>query len=323
MYRLLASLCLIVAMVVTMDRVLASSLGSLLLRSDDRFISIYRPDPPDTAQSRPAARPADVVVLGNSRADNHFPAAEVEKATCGKALNLGMGGAPTVISDLLWQDYVERHGAPRLLILEPTGVVDDPHMLADLPLFGYYSPRVDAYLRQEQPQLWASDHAFNLLAFNSNQTIRLALGLLRPADDRTLSGTIPTSLKAQISRLPMEKMEGFEANWRALDRIIATARSHGTRVAVVVTPFYPGYVARVSNFDEFFTKLKQRLPQDVAVIDARHAVAEETSFMDALHVNQQGVRTMFATIEPDLQAQGTCPVDAVAQLSGLMGTARH
>lgn len=316
MFRLLASLCLIVAMVVTMDRVLASSLGSLLLRSDDRFVGIYRSDPPQ-------ARPADVVVLGNSRADNHFPAAEVEKATCGKALNLGMGGAPTVISDLLWQDYVERHGAPRLLILEPTGVVDDPHMLADLPLFGYYSPRIDAFLRQENPRLWASDHAFNLLAFNSNQTIRLALGLFRTADDRTLSGSIPASLKSQISRLPMEKLEGFAANWQALDRIVATARSHGTRVAVVVTPFFPGYIAKVGNFEEFFTELKQRLPHDVAVIDARQAVVDESGFVDALHVNREGVQTMFAAIAPDLQAQGACPVDAIAQLSGLVGPARH
>ena len=303
MIRLLAALGLMLGMVVTMDRALASWLGETLRHSTDRFMTVYQEGPP-----------ADVVILGNSRADNHFPVAEIQNLTCWKALNLGMGGGPTTVSDLLWQDYVERHGAPRLLLLEPTGVVDDPNALADVPLLAYYSDRVDQFIRRVDSTMWASNRLFNTLIFNNNQTIRLALERMHPTGDRTLSGSMSPHLKDQIVRAPTEVMEGFQANWDAMDRIIETARSHGTKVAVVITPYFPAYIEKLTNFEAFFDDLKRRLPADVPVIDARHAVTEEELFVDALHINQDGVRAMLASMEGELRPLGGCTGDAIAQL---------
>ncbi len=344
MYRLLACIALILATVTAMDRVLASALGDLLLRSSDRFMAIYRPvEPQDlpaakpdrqpdgptdetpgalmveaalaSAAAHPTRGPADVLVLGNSRADNHFPVSTLQDMTCGRALNLGMGGAPTVLSALLWEDYVERHGAPRLLILEPTGLVDNPHDLADLPLLAYYSPRIDAFVRQENQELWMANHAFNLMTFNNNQTMRLIAGLLKPAADRTLVGAIPEPMKAQLAAAPEEVMTAADANWQALDRIIRSAQAQGTRVAVVITPYFPTYAGKLKNFDAFFAEMKSRLPSGVTVIDARRAVDKDELFMDALHVNEDGVRAMFAALEPELRPLGSCPVDAIASLT--------
>ncbi|WP_207459870.1 hypothetical protein [Azospirillum sp. SYSU D00513] len=313
MIRLLASLGLILAMVVTMDRVLASSLGAAFLQSGDRFLSIYKPD--QSAGGEAGVQAADVLILGNSRADNHFPTSAVQEMTCWSAVNLGMGGAPTTVSNLLFQDYVERHGAPRLLVLEPTSVVDEPMALADLPLLSYYSPRVDGFIRQADFSMWAGNQAFNLLIFNNNQTIRMGFDMLRgKKDDRTLHGTISDVQRRDIDRLPMEKMEGFQPNWDALNSIIRTAHEHGTKVAVVITPYYPGYIQKVSNFEEFFDDLKRRLPPEVAVIDARRVVKGDQNFMDPLHVNAEGVQDMFHKIENELRPLGNCPMDAIAQL---------
>lgn len=368
MYRLLACIALILATVTAMDRVLASALGDLLLRSSDRFMTVYRPFEPEvqpagkpgiapgikppvrqeeqpnalmvkaalTTESRstngsangpasspatiPAGGPADVLVLGNSRADNHFPVSALQDMTCGRALNLGMGGAPTVLSALLWDDYVERHGAPRLLVLEPTGVVDNPHDLADLPLLAYYSPRIDAFVRKENQELWMANHAFNLMTFNNNQTMRLIAGLVKPAADRTLVGAIPEPMKVQLAAAPEEMMTADAANWQALDHIIRSAQAQGTRVAVVITPYFPTYAGKLKNFDAFFADLKGRLPAGVTVIDARRSVDKDELFMDALHVNEDGVRAMFAALEPDLRPLGSCPVDALASLSGTGNT---
>ncbi|WP_448206713.1 hypothetical protein [Azospirillum sp. sgz302134] len=302
MIRLLAVVGLILGMVVGMDRLLASWMGETLRNSSDRFMTVYRDGPP-----------ADVVILGNSRADNHFPVADIQRLTCWSALNLGMGGGPTTVADLLWHDYVERHGAPRLLLLEPTSVVDDPNALADVPLLAHYSDRVDQFIHKVDPTMWASNRLFNTLVFNNNQTIRLALSRAQ-ADDRKLSGSMAPALKAQIERMPAEVMEGFPPNWEAMDRIIATARSHGTKVAVVIAPYFPAYIGKVTNFDAFFEELKRRLPADVPVIDARRAVREEDRFVDALHINGEGVQAMLASMEPDLRPLGGCTGDAVAQL---------
>ena len=304
MIRLLATLGLILGMVVTMDRAFASWLGETLRHANDRFMAVYQ-----------EGAAADVVVLGNSRADNHFPVSDLQRLTCGTALNLGMGGAPTTVADLLWQDYLERHGPPRLLLLEPTSVVDDPNALADLPLLAYYSDRVDGFIRKVDPTMWVSNKLFNTLIFNNNQTIRLAMERVRPTGgDRTLSGSMSPVLKAQLAHAPSEAMEGFQPNWEALDRIIDSARAHGTTVAVVITPYFPGYIEKLTNFDAFFDDLKRRLPADVPVIDTRRAVTDEAQFVDALHINQEGVQAMLAHMEADLSPLGGCAGDAIAQL---------
>lgn len=312
MLRLLASLGLMAATVFAMDRVLAPEIGATLLASNDRFMAIYRPE---TA--------ADVVVVGNSRADNHFPPSILRRTTCGEPLNIGMGGAPTTVNALLWQDYLERHAAPRLLIVEPTSLVDPPTDLADVPLLAHYSPRVDDFLRRTHGDLWTSQRLFTLLAFNNNQTLRMLVGRVRPApEDRTLDGAIGPEQRAHVARLPEESMPDLPANWEALDTMVRTARDHGTRVAVMVTPYLPAYAAKVGNFDAFFAELKRRLPADVAFIDARRALTSDEHFADPLHMNDAGVRALFAALEPELRQLGTCPIDAVAHLDAPGATAR-
>ena len=127
-------------------------------------------------------------------------------------------------------------------------------------------------------------------------------------------------MKAQLAAAPEETMTADDANWQAMDRIIRSAQAQGTRVAVVITPYFPTYAGKLKNFDAFFAEMKSRLPAGVTVIDARRAVDKDELFMDALHVNEDGVRAMFAALEPELRQLGSCPVDAIASLTAA-GTA--
>lgn len=302
MIRLLACVGLILGLVLAMDRTLASGLEHLLLGSSDRFVAVYRPGPP-----------VDVAILGNSRADNHFPADAVAEAACGRALNLGMGGAPTVVSAALWDDYLDRHGAPRLLILEPTSVVDDPRDLADAPMLSAWSERVDALVHEADATLWASNHAFRLLTFNSNQTIRTAIGLLHEdAADRTLTGHIGATHRAMVERAPPESWQPHARNLAALDHIVESARDHGTRVVVVITPLYRPFIAKLANYGPFFDALKARLPATVPVIDLREAVTDDALFADPLHVNRDGVRVILDRLRTELAGYGGCAGPVVA-----------
>ncbi len=311
MLRLLASLGLIVATVFAMDRLLAPELGAYLLTSNDRFMAIYRPD---TA--------ADVVVVGNSRADNHFPVSILREMTCGEALNIGMGGAPTTVNALLWQDYLERHEAPRLLIVEPTSLVDPPTDLADVPMLAHYSPRVDDFLRRTNSELWTTNRLFHLMAFNNNQTIRMLVGHFRPAsEDRTLDSAMSPEQHAHVERLPTETMPDLPRNWEALDTIIRSAQERGTKVAVVVTPYLPKYAAKVTDLDDFLAMLKRHLPADVAFIDASRSLTHDEHFADPLHMNDTGVRTLFTSLEPEFRQLGGCPVEAIAHLHASSSTA--
>lgn len=297
MVRLIACVFLILGMVTVMDRSLAAALGALLQGSRDRFIAIYRPDTP----------PAEVVILGNSRADNHFPADGVGRLACGTAVNLGMGGAPTVVSAALWEDYLDRHPAPRLLILEPTSIEDDPAVLADAPMLSHYSPRLDALLHEADASQWAWNQAFRLLTFNSNQTLRLLAGMLSDTSrDRTLDGVMSAAQKAQLDRAPDEDWEMYPANLAALDRIIATARARGVTVAMVVTPLYPPLARKIRNYDAFFATLAEHTPPGVAVIDLRGTATDESLFTDPMHVNRAGVERMMAALEEPLRRLGGC-----------------
>lgn len=310
MGRLIACVFLILGMVTAMDRTLAPALGSLLRHSQDRFIALYRPDTP----------PADVVILGNSRADNHFPADTVGRLACGgTAINLGMGGAPTVVSAALWDDYLERHPAPKLLILEPTAIEDDPAVLADAPMLAHYSPRIDALVRQADATQWAWNQAFHLLTFNSNQTLRLLAGMLSDTSrDRTLDGVMNAAQKNQLSRAPDEDWDMFPANLAALDRIIAAARTRGVAVAVVITPLYPPLARKIRNYDAFFATIAAHMPPGVTVIDRRTAVTDKALFTDPLHINRTGVERLMAGLAEPLHRLGGCgaPGEVIAGLPG-------
>ncbi|MCW2247686.1 hypothetical protein M2352_003320 [Azospirillum fermentarium] len=295
MARLIACVFLILGMVTAMDRSLAAALGSLLLKSQDRFIALYRPD----------TAPADVVILGNSRADNHFPPDTVAKLACGSTVNLGMGGAPTVVSAALWEDYLDRHPAPKLLILEPTSIEDDPAVLADAPMLSTYSPRIDALVRQADANQWAWNQAFHLLTFNSNQTLRLMAGMLSEGSrDRTLDGVMSAAQKAQLDRAPEEVWDMYPANLAALDRIIATAQSRGVTVAVAITPLYGPLAAKIRNYDDFFATLAAHMPPGVTVLDLRGTATAEEQFTDPMHINRAGVERMMTALADPLHRLG-------------------
>lgn len=296
MTRLLATLALILAGALLLDRGLSAGLGRLLLASDDRFVAIYR-----------AVPAAGLVVLGNSRADNHFPADRLAALTCGPAVNLGMGGAPMVVSEALWEDYLERHGPPRLLVIEPTSVMDDPAVLADAPLLAHFSERVGRLVRETDPTLWASGRVFHLLTLNSNQTIRILAGLLRGhAGDRTLTGHIDPARHERIAHAPTESWRADPRNLGALDRIVASARRHDVQVLVVLTPLYRPFTERLANYASYFAALTARLPPEVPVIDLRTAVEGDEHFVDPLHINREGVELMLARLEGPLARAAGC-----------------
>lgn len=310
MARLIACVFLILGMVAAMDRLLSAALGSLLLKSQDRFIALYRPD------TAPADMVAEVVILGNSRADNHFPPDTVGNLACGHAVNLGMGGAPTVVSAALWDDYLDRHAAPKLLILEPTAIEDDPAVLADAPMLGAYSARIDGLVRETDAIQWAWSQAFHLLTFNSNQTLRLLAGMLSEGSrDRTLDGVMSAAQKAQLARAPEEVWEMYPANLTALDRIIATAQARGVTVAMVITPLYGPLAAKIRNYDAFFATLAAHTPPGVTVLDLRDTVTAAEQFTDPLHINRAGVERMMTALAGPLRRLGCgWPGDVIARL---------
>lgn len=276
----------ILALVLLGDRLAAMALQSLLAQSSNRFVRIY---------AEPLARP--VVVLGNSRADRHFPPAALQRMLDRPVLNLGLGGVSTAASETLLRDIVERHGPPSLVLVEPTGSAVEAGALADLRLLAVFSPRFAAVLDRTAPWDGRAGRLFHLYRFNSPMLIRVLAGIGRGAPDRQLNARLDAAALASLSGRRPEPLSLDPANLAALDRIVALGRREGFPVRLVVTPYLAGHAPE--NLSQWLSDLRQRYGDRAPLADYTGLLRRPELFSDRLHMNRDGVAVLLRRMRED------------------------
>lgn len=61
---------------------------------------------------------ADLIILGNSRAEAHYDVNIIAKATNYKAYNLGLSGTPLNVLKITWNAYINKNKLPRVIVLD-------------------------------------------------------------------------------------------------------------------------------------------------------------------------------------------------------------
>jgi hypothetical protein len=257
------------------DRLGAALLSRLLDRSHDTLAELYG----GTAQG-------DIVVLGNSRAYRHFDFA----ARPGPRLvNLAQPGASTLLSSVLLEDYVDRYGAPRAVVLELSGLVADQDAVLVTRMFAPRSPRLAALLRAWHQRYFWGGQVSHLFAYNNAFALNVAHKIIVPMPPLLLDGRLTAARMAALrDAAGTEYFRSRPENLRALDDIIALARREGFALHSVISPIAPTYAA-VSGYPAWRGDLAARLA-GVAFSDFGTGLVEAPSlFADDLHMNRDGV----------------------------------
>lgn len=268
------------------DRLLALGLEALQARSGFRFSRVYAGGQVQH----------DVVVLGDSRGVNGFFAPGLSEATGRSVLNLSYNGMSTAVAEVVFLDYLDRHPAPKTLIIEPTNVLAAPGLAATLSSYAGRSPRLRALIEAQDPTAATAGEITHLYRFNTELFLR-ALYYLGRSDQGWINDyRIGEAQLAALREAPVVDAlpELREANLAALGRLVAAARAAGCEVKLVVGPYLPLYRRTLGWWPAFLARLTEAA--GAPVVDLSLAVDDPTAFADRLHLNRRGVAPLLAAL---------------------------
>ena len=201
---------LFLVLLVVGDRVLATVGRFVVDGSPDRFVRIYS-----------KSYDADVIVLGDSRADRHFPANRLSRALGVEVMNLGIGAESMVLAEILLSDYLDQGRTPDRVLIEVNCLVVAPERVGDMHFFGLYSDRIREHVRRSQPNVYFASKLLRLVHYNSGMFYRALFAHINPKADRLHAAAISEAAVERLRREPPRTFRIYDENIAALKRIAA------------------------------------------------------------------------------------------------------
>lgn len=284
--KVLKLVMIFIALLFVGDRLGAWCLQKLVARSQDRYVAMYE-----------GRAKADILVLGNSRADNHFPPQMMSRALGVTTVNLGLGGVSAKLSEALMQDFIERNGAPRLIVLEVTVLAAEPSTIGDMMIFTSYSPRIAALLKESAPRLFYTMTVFNLFQYNNEMLWRILYHVWKPPFDRVHHGTMTPAFLEQIRKRSVH-LPSYADNEAALGRMLDYAQQRGIPVRIVITPYLKDQFAKFTNFESWRARVEQ-LTRGQKIWDYSQSFEDYALFRDSVHMNTAGTMRLLQVMISD------------------------
>ena len=285
----IAAIGLIVA-AVALDRVSEFGLKQLLLHSKYRYMRVYQ-----------SAPPAHYLIIGNSRAGVHFPNGTRRDA---EFFNLGNGGMGVAFAAALATDYVDKHGPPKVAIIEMS-FVTDPKLGEDAAgLTRVFSQRARTIERDVPAFQPVAERAFHLLRFNHPTLLNALIGLFWERKERAVDVRVNDATIKHIEELPPTELVPTPANLERLAKLITWLRQRGVTVVCVLSPVLPQWRERTKNLDSYVDALRALAQSNGAIfINDIAAISDPNLFADAAHLNVAGVSEFDQIFFAQLAAQ--------------------
>lgn len=226
---------------------------------------------------------AEILLLGNSRGLTFFQP-YIETASGKRTFNLSYNGLPMDLANVLTQDYLDRYPTPQVLVIDITLCDrENPELTNAFLTYADCSQRLDAFLKQQKPDLWWGGKVSHLMRYN-NEVFQRALYYRNRSDaDWLLDRVITDRLAAQVDSMSYGMTPALA---RPLCDLVAYARAKNVPVKLVIGPYFPGFSKRVERLED----LKQYVEQQTGlpVHDYRNALTDPAVFGDLQHPNKKG-----------------------------------
>jgi hypothetical protein len=259
------------------DRILADFLMQMVLKSQTRFSAIFRPSQIER-----------LLILGNSRGVNAFYSPEIQRATGLPVLNLSYNGLSMELAEALLGDYLDRHPAPRMVIIEVTNLDDGPDVIKELKLYRKQSPRLAALLEKNDRLGATAGQWFHLYNFNGELFLR-SLYYLGQSDQGWINRyRISPALQESLRQSPGEELAWKPGNMKALKRMLKMARERGIQVRLLVAPYFPEYAPKIANLTSWIQEVQEQVGPGFPVWDYSRLLGDREGFADRRHLNAQG-----------------------------------
>lgn len=248
---------------------------------------------------------SDILLVGNSRGLIFFQP-HIETLTSKKTFNISYNGISVDLMNQMVQDYYDRYEAPELMLLDVTMAdrIND-QLTFGFNTYGQYSDRVNDLIIERGGNMGHGAQVSHLFRYNS-EIFQRALFYKNKSDeswllDREISPSLVEAAKDledyTISLYPdtTAGMQNYLPNH--LSELIKTAQAKGTKVVLVVNPYFPPFAESIINLSTFIKDIEKTT--GLPVLDYSQAVKDIKAFGDYQHLNQYGAKIYLDQLQKD------------------------
>ncbi len=233
---------------------------------------------------------AAVLFVGNSRGLSFFQPYAEEKTGL-RTANLSYNGMPIELASTLVQDYFDRHKAPKVMLMD-LSLLDSVRMDNKLAYqFNHYTPfsgRLSKLLRERFSNDFYAGKLSHLYRHNSEVFQRTFFYWKKSDKDWLLDRVISPEMKANVGNQALLRFHYDNKMLGHLAKMVKYAQEKGTKVELVVNPYYPDFVPKIVNLDTLVMDVQRT--SGVTVRRYTNAVQESAAFGDFQHVNKVGAK---------------------------------
>ncbi len=268
---------LLIAVTLIGDRLGGWVMKTLLDKSQFRFTRLYN----GSAES-------DILLLGNSRGLVFFQP-EIEQLTGKKTFNLSYNGMPGNLADVFIKDYYDKYDAPKVLLIE-LGMTDrwNNIIMSGFNPYTPFSPRLSTLMRDSLTEVYYGGKVSHLFRYNSEVFQRALYHIRKPDTDWLLDRVISNEMVTGIVRQKPYTINLDKGLYIPLKKLIATAEKHGTKVHLLINPYFPAFAQKITNLKGLIKVVEQETGHKV--YDYSKAISETEYFGDYQHLNKAGAR---------------------------------
>jgi hypothetical protein len=261
------------------DRLVGMFLSKITSESQFRYSRLYG----DKVDS-------DILFVGNSRGLSFFQP-YVEEKTGLSTANLSYNGMPIDLAVPLVEDYLDRQQPPKVMVMD-ISLMDSVRMDNKLATqFNHYSPyseRLSELLKDGATNDYYAGKVSHLYRYNSEVFQRTFFYWKKSDKDWLLDRVISPSMVAEVVT---QKALRFHYDQKMVDKLaemVKYTQHKGTRVELVVNPYYPPFIPKIGNLDSLMADINRAT--GLTVKNFENAVTQTDAFGDYQHVNKQGAR---------------------------------
>ena len=235
----------------------------------------------------------DILILGNSRADQHFPRYEYKEL---RILNLGNGWVGVPISQAIALDLLESHSPPKKLIIESSFLDYSGTGRAFGAINSIFSERVESAVMLDSSsfQKYARKVFFSL-RFNENDLINTVFRIYNK--DKKNLNTNSHIISETIKQKALEsgrKLEIQPRNKALISNLIRKYKDKGIEVLLVSTPIHHSGIKGYTNIKQYILDLDELAKNtNIRHINLIETYKNDDYFADSLHLNNKGQKAFL------------------------------
>lgn len=264
------------------DRLAGYVLKEMVSSSQFRYSKIYQGD-----------ANCDILFMGNSRGLGFYQP-YIEEVTGKKTFNLSYNALPMNLGRALFEDYLIHNKKPETLVLDVTMTNRiDTTLVSGFNVYAPYSENVGEIIKDHTRNIYYGGKLSHLFTHNSEIFQRAMFYKNRSDEDWIIDRKINENMANSVDEQRPFYVGPFDSTsvntiFEALNKTVDIAQEKGIKVKLVISPFYPPFVKKIVNEDDFIRRVQNET--GLKVYNFMDAVQDESGFGDYQHVNIHGAK---------------------------------